>query len=140
MKTKTFTIGEVARQAEVGVETVRYYEREGLLEQAARKASGYRQFDDAVVSRLRFIKRAKELGFTLKEIKELLELKLTPGSKCVQVKQRAEAKVLDIEQKIRTLQRMKKGLKKLTASCSGQGTLSECPILEALEDEINGND
>ncbi|MEX1027022.1 MAG: heavy metal-responsive transcriptional regulator, partial [Candidatus Paceibacterota bacterium] len=118
---KPLTIGQVARQAGIGVETVRFYEREGLIEEPDRRASGYRQFEEVVVDRLRFIREAKELGFTLKEIKELLSLKLDPRSSCADVRQRAEAKIDDIEEKIRMLQRMKRALGKLTKACSGNG-------------------
>lgn len=135
---KPLTIGQVARQAGIGVETVRFYEREGLIEEPDRRASGYRQFEEAVVDRLRFIREAKELGFTLKEIKELLSLKLDPRSSCAEVKERAEAKIDDIEEKIRMLQRMKRALGKLTKACSGNGPASECPILESLD--TNGRD
>lgn len=134
---KTFTIGQVAREAGVGVETVRFYEREGLIEEPSRRASGYRQFDESVVDRLRFIREAKELGFTLNEIRELLSLKLDPASSCGDVKERAEVKIADIEEKIRTLQRMKRALVKLTKACSGDGPTSECPILESLDGRGN---
>lgn len=127
------SIGQLAQRAGVGVETVRFYEREGLLEEPSRKPSGYRQYDDAVIDRLRFIKRAKELGFTLKEVKELLSLRLEPTSRCADVKSKAEVKIADIESKIRTLQRMKKALVKVTKECSGIGTTSECPILDAID-------
>ena len=130
---KPLTIGQLAKRADVGVETVRFYEREGLLEEPDRRASGYRQYDEGVVRRLEFIRRAKELGFTLKEIKELLSLKLDPSTTCAEVKERAETKIEDIESKIRTLQRMKRALVKVTKSCSGNGPTSECPILEAIE-------
>ncbi|MBD3672136.1 MAG: MerR family DNA-binding protein [Planctomycetaceae bacterium] len=130
---KTFTIGQVAREAGVGVETVRFYERQGLIEEPSRRASGYRQFDEGVVDRLRFIREAKELGFTLNEIKELLSLKVDSSSSCADVKGRAEAKIADIEEKIRTLQRMKRALVKLTKACKGDGPTSECPILESLD-------
>lgn len=129
---KNFTIGQVAREAGVGVETVRFYEREGLIERPSRRASGYRQFDEAVVDRLRFIREAKVLGFTLNEIKELLSLKLDPASSCADVKDRAEVKIANIKEKIRTLQRMKRALVKLTKACSGDGPTSECPILESM--------
>jgi len=132
---KSFTIGQVAKHAGVGVETVRFYERKGLLEEPQRKASGYRQFDEQVVDRIRFIRRAKELGFTLNEIKELLELRLDPATTCADVKSRGEAKIEDVEEKIRSLQRMKQALVKLTKACSGRGGTSECPILEALDGE-----
>lgn len=130
---KTFTIGQIAREAGVGVETVRFYERKGLLAEPSRRASGYRQFDESVVDRLRFIREAKVLGFTLNEIKELLSLKLDPVSSCADVKSQAEAKIADIEEKLRTLQRMKRALLKLTKACSGNGPSSECPILESLD-------
>lgn len=132
---KPLTIGQVARNAEVGIETVRFYERQGLLEEPARKASGYRQYSEEVVARLRFIKRAKELGFALKEIKELLALRVDPDTTCVEVKRRAEGKIADVEQKIEDLQRIKKALVKLTSVCRGRGPTSECPILDALDGE-----
>lgn len=127
------TIGQVAQRAGVGIETVRYYEREGLLDRPSRRPSGYRQFDETVVTRLQFIRRAKELGFTLKEIKELLALRLEPTSKCADVKVRAQAKIADIESRIDTLNRIRWTLTKLTNQCSGRGTVSECPILDALD-------
>ncbi|QDU38799.1 Mercuric resistance operon regulatory protein [Maioricimonas rarisocia] len=131
----SFTIGQVARQAGVGVETVRFYERKGLLEKPARRASGYREFDEAVVDRIRFIRRAKELGFTLKEIKELLELRLSPATTCADVRSRAETKIVDIESRIQSLERMKHALVRLTRACSGRGRTTACPILEALDQE-----
>ena len=129
-------IGQLARRAEVGVETVRFYEREGLLEEPARRPSGYRQYDEGVVDRLRFIRRAKQLGFTLKEIRELLSLRIDPATTCGDVKSRAEAKLEDIAAKIRSLQRMKRALVKLTKACSGRGAASECPILESLDRHV----
>lgn len=132
---KHFTIGQVAKRAGVGVETVRFYEREGLLEEPERRPSGYRQFDATIVDRLRFIRRAKELGFTLKEIKELLSLKLDPSTTCADVKGRAEAKIADIEARITSLGRMKRALVKLAKACSGKKNTSACPILDALDGE-----
>lgn len=132
---KPLTIGQVAQQAGVGVETVRFYERQGLLEQPARRESGYRQYREDVVARLRFIKRAKGLGFALKEIKELLVLRVDPETTCREVKEQARAKIADIEAKIQSLLRMKDALVKLMATCRGRGPSSECPILDALEKE-----
>jgi MerR family copper efflux transcriptional regulator len=129
------TIGQVAKRAGIGVETVRFYEREGLLEEPERRPSGYRQFDESIVARLRFIRRAKELGFTLREIKELLSLKLDRSTTCADVKNRAEVKITDIEAKIESLKRMKRALVKLTKACSGRGETSDCPILDALDGE-----
>lgn len=130
---KLLTIGRVADRAGVGIETVRFYERKGLLDEPTRTAAGYRQFDEEVVGRLTFIGRAKELGFTLKEIKELLSLRLDRTSRCADVKAQAEAKIDDIECKLRTLKRMKRALVKITNQCSGKGATSQCPILDALD-------
>jgi MerR family copper efflux transcriptional regulator len=127
------TIGQVARRAGVGVETVRFYEREGLLEEPYRQASGYRQYDEDVVARLRFIRRAKGPGFSLKEIAELFALRDDPDATRADVRRRAEAKVADIEAKSRDLQRMREALLILTAACDGHGPVSGCPILEALD-------
>ena len=102
---KPLTIGEVARQAGVGIETVRFYERQGLLEEPERRASGYRQFDQEAVAVLKFIRRAKELGFTLKEIKSLLALRMDASATKAEVREQAKAKVADIEAKIADLQR-----------------------------------
>jgi MerR family mercuric resistance operon transcriptional regulator len=126
------TIGQLAKQAGVGVETVRFYERKGLLDAPPRRASGYRQYARAVVARLQFIKRAKALGFSLKEIGELLSLRVNPESTCDEVKSRAEAKIADIDNKLRDLQRMKAALLQLATACSGRGPTSHCPILDAM--------
>ena len=130
---ETLSIGQVARQGGVGVETVRFYERQGLLEKPPRKESGYRQYPPEAVSRLHFIKKAKEVGFSLKEIKELLLLRLDETATCQDVRSRAEAKILDIEQKLQALTRMKQALTDLTKACSGRGSVSECPILQSFE-------
>ncbi|QDU26665.1 Mercuric resistance operon regulatory protein [Anatilimnocola aggregata] len=129
----TLTIGQVAREAGIGVETVRFYEREGLLELPARRASGYRQFEPDAVARLRFIKQAQRLGFTLREIRELLSLKLNPGATRAQVRQRALDKVTDFDRRIADLKRMKKALAPLIEACDGRGKLDGCPILAAIE-------
>ena len=127
------TIGKVAQSAGLAIDTVRYYEREGLIDKPARSASGYRHFRPDVVARLRFIQQAKDLGFSLKEIRELLSLRVTPGKSCADVKARAEAKIADVEQRIAQLNRMKRALTKLATACSGRGPTSDCPILEAIE-------
>lgn len=129
----TLTIGKVAQRANLGIETVRFYEREGLVDEPPRGPSGYRHYPESVVPRLLFIKRAKELGFTLNEIKDLLSLRLDPETTCADVKQRAERKIADVEEKMRSLRRIKKALVRLTESCSGRGPVDECPILEALD-------
>jgi len=128
------TIGKVAQRAGVGVETIRFYERQGLISEPPRKDSGYRLYSPDAVARIRFIRKAKELGFSLKEIKELLSLRIDPLTDCADIQERAEAKVRDIEGKIQTLQRMKKALANLVAACPGRGPVSKCPILDTLED------
>lgn len=135
---KPLTIGKVARLAGVGVETIRFYEREGLIAEPPRKESGYRQYGAETVSRLRFIQRAKALGFSLKEIKELLFLRLDPGTTCENILDRAEGKILEIEEKIQTLQRMKKALEALAAACPGEGPVSQCPVIEVTDDFYEG--
>lgn len=135
---RALTIGQVAKRAGVGVETVRFYEREGLLEEPDRKDSGYRQYGQEVIARLCFIRKAKELGFTLKEIKELLSIRLDPTTTCADVRERAEAKIVDIENRISTLERLRQALVRVTGSCQGNGPTNQCPILDSLghqEDE-----
>lgn len=137
------TIGEVAKRTGVGVETIRFYEKQGLLAAPPRRRAtsasqaGRREYPPDVVVRIRFVQRAKELGFSLKEIGELLSLRLEPGITCANVRAKATAKLANIEQKIDTLGRMKTALVKLVEGCSGTGPTSECPILEALDREGN---
>lgn len=128
-------VGEVARQAGVNFQTIRYYERQGLLPKPARTASNYRLYPGDAVRRVRFVKRAQELGFTLKEIKELLSLRATPVGRCADVRRQASAKLQDIDERVGTLQAMRTALTKLVAQCSGKGPVSDCPILEALDSE-----
>jgi len=130
-------VGEVAKQAGVNLQTIHYYERRGLLPKPPRTGSNYRAYPDDAVLRVRFIKRAQELGFSLKEIKELLSLRAAPRTRCADVRDRAEAKVQDIDDKVRTLQAMQKALTKLISECSGKGPVTQCPILEALDSEDN---
>ena len=130
---KPLTIGQVAKDSGVGVETIRFYEREGLIGKAARLPSGYRQYDPEVIRRIRFIQRGKDLGFSLREIGELLSLRLARRRACADVKTRATAKIADVESKIAALERMKSALMRLTEACAGRGSVSECPILDALD-------
>ena len=132
---EALTIGQLAKQAGVGVETIRFYEREGLLAEPERRPSGYRQYTAEVVRRVRFIRHAKDLGFALKEIQELLELRVDPISTCADVRKRARAKIADINGRIAALERMKAALERLARSCRGRGPTSECPILEVLDRE-----
>jgi len=132
---KSLTIGHLAKQAGVNLETVRYYERRGLLLRPPRSASGYRLFPAEAARRLRFIRRAQELGFSLAEIGELLSLRVSRSTTSGDIRARAEVKIADIEGKINSLESMKKTLRKLTRVCGGCAPLVECPILESLDRE-----
>ena len=123
-------IGKLARLAGVNIDTVRYYERNGLLAPGKRLASGYRRYGDLEVARLLFIRRAQKLGFSLKEIKSLLGL--SAKKNVAQVKQAAQSKLADVDARIADLQRVRDGLALLVEACPGHGRASECPILRAL--------
>ena len=129
------TIGQLAKKANVNVQTVRFYERRGLMPEPPRRQSGYRQYSSDDLARIQFIKHAQEVGFTLKEISELLSLRVDPDTSCGEVKKRAMDKISEIEEKIRALQKMKKALSRLATTCRGEGPTSECPILEELQAE-----
>jgi MerR family copper efflux transcriptional regulator len=127
------TIGRLAKQAGVNIDTIRYYERNGLIPAASRRASGYREYRESDVQRLRFILRAKDLGFTLAEIAELISL--SADSNVGGVKRRAEQRLAQVEHKIKELQRVRRGLKTLIDACPGHGELEHCPIVAALNEE-----
>jgi MerR family transcriptional regulator, copper efflux regulator len=131
----TMTVGTVAKQAEVNIDTIRYYERRGLLPKPSRTQSGYRTFSEATVRRLRFIKNAQALGFTLSEIKQLFTLRITVGSTCTDVRNHAESKVADIDRKIKSLQAMKRALQQLVSACTADGPASECSFFENLNSQ-----
>jgi MerR family mercuric resistance operon transcriptional regulator len=133
----TYKIGEVARRANVNKETVRYYEKRGLIPKPDRRRSGYRIFTQRHIEQIKFIKRAQELGFTLKKIKELLELRTDEGTTCSEIQSEAQKKYQDVVEKINDLKRIKSTLTDLIDSCSGSGPKGDCPILEALEGESN---
>src|SRR5687768_369530 len=132
MDRETLRTGQVAAKAGVNVQTLRYYERRGLLAEPKRRRSGYREYRPDAVQLIRFIKRAQELGFTLTEVEELLRLRSDQVSACAEVKATAEAKIEDIEQKIQHLRAMKRALGLLSASCETEGSPRHCPILESL--------
>lgn len=132
---KALTIGHLAKQAGVNLETVRFYERRGLLPRPPRSAAGYRLFPAEAARRLKFIRRAQELGFSLAEIRELLSLRMSRATTSAAIRARAEAKIADIQAKIRTLESMKKTLRRLTRVCNGCAPVAECPILESLDGE-----
>jgi Hg(II)-responsive transcriptional regulator len=127
------TIGQLAKQAHVNRETVRYYERRRLISRPPRSISGYRVFSDDAVRRLRFIRHAKMLGFSLNEIRELLALRVDSIDACDRVRVRTQAKLPDIDNKIRSLRRMKAALTRLVGACERRGKTNDCPILDSLE-------
>ncbi len=127
--------GEVAKYACVGIETVRFYERQGLIEAPARTAGGYRQYPPATVLRIRFIKGARQAGFSLPEIKELLLLRVDSTTRCEDIRVRAEAKIEVIEEKIAALENVKGALVELITACRDKSDISECPILAAFEQD-----
>ena len=129
----TMTIGKLSKKTGVGIETIRFYEREGLILPPERRASSnYRQYDPGVVMRLSFIRRAKDLGFTLKEIKDLLHMQADTKRKCRLVKKKAKDKIEDINQKIVDLTKIKSVLEALEARCKEETISKDCPILQAL--------
>ena len=133
MTMNTLTIGQLAREAGIGVETIRFYERKGLLEEPLRKESGYRLYQAPDIDKLLFIQRAKSLGFSLNEIRELMSLRSDPGTTNREIKEMAASKLRDIEEKIAMLKGMRQSLKTLVEMCPGTGPTSNCPILGSLE-------
>ncbi len=127
------TIGQVARAASVHIETLRYYERRGLVPKPPRSPSLYRKYPDETVPRVQFVKHAQDLGFSLREIRELLSMRASPKARCADVKRRAETKIDEIESKIRALNAMRRALVRLVAQCDGKLPASACPILESLD-------
>ncbi len=130
------TRSEVAEKAGVNPETLRYYERKDLIPNPPRSDGGFRLYDESYVDRLRFIQRAKELGFTLSEIKGLLDIRVDDDATCRDVKAQAEEKLDEVEAKIKDLKRIRSALSTLAAACTGgEGPTSECPILDVMEED-----
>ncbi len=128
------TIGEVAKRSEVNIQTIRFYERKGLVLPETRSESGYRQYTDEAIRRVRFIKHAQEIGFSLKEIGELLTLRVDDDRTCADVRGKAEEKIAGVEMKILKLGQVKEALQGLVALCNVGTPASDCPILEALDE------
>ena len=130
------TAGKLAKAANVNVETLRYYEKRGLLPEPPRRDSGYRIYPEAEIERIRFIKGAQALGFTLDEIRELLEMRIDTQANRADVRERATRKVVSIREKIRALEAMEEALNHLIHQCHGDGSTAECPILEAIPNYV----
>lgn len=138
MSHETMRIGEVAASAGVNVQTLRYYERRGILQEPKRTPSGQRAYSTETVRFIRFIKRAQELGFSLEEVEDLLRLRAAERRDRTRVRQLAAAKVRDIDEKVRYLRAMRRALGVLLESCDCAGQDLACPILEALDDRSSG--
>ena len=126
------SIGRLAKETGLSVETIRFYERLGLIDSPPRKANSYRQYNAEDVRRVQFIQEAKAVGFSLKEIGELLSLRLDSDATCREARAKAQARLLDIEEKMHRLKRMQDALRRLVQQCRSLGPVSGCPILEAL--------
>lgn len=135
MDRETLRTGEVAARAGVNIQTLRYYERRGLLEVPERRASGYREYPTDAVRIIRFIKRAQGLGFTLTEVEELLRMRSDQTARCSEVRVAAQAKIDDIDRKLKSLRAMKRALGVLVSTCRNDASARECPILEALDEK-----
>jgi Hg(II)-responsive transcriptional regulator len=133
---RAMTVGRTAQLADVGIPTMRFYERAGLLPKPLRTAANYRLYPDGTVIRIRFIRRAQQLGFSLKEIRELLELRVNRKKSCSDVRQLAGEKIADIETRMRSLQRMRRALLRLSDQCDAEAGRSTCPLLDSLEADI----
>lgn len=131
----TMTIGRLARRVGVGVETLRFYETKGLIEAPPRKSSGYRLYPVDTVSRVEFIKMARELGFSLEEIREILDLRVETETSCDDVRRRGEAKLAQVREKLEVLRNMEKALEALVATCDEQGADARCPFLDAWAEQ-----
>jgi Hg(II)-responsive transcriptional regulator len=127
------TRGQVATAAEVHSETLRYYERRGLLPAVRRTAAGYRQYEPDAVTRIRFIKHAQKLGFSLPEIRELLALRVRDGAACADVARRSRDQLALVRRKIDDLQRIQRTLRRLVAACAKRRPTDQCPVLASLE-------
>ncbi|HEX4872973.1 MAG TPA: heavy metal-responsive transcriptional regulator [Nevskiaceae bacterium] len=131
-RSPALTIGAAARAAGVAIDTLRYYERSGLLDPAQRSGSGYRLYGPAEVARLRFIRQAKALGFRLDDIADLLRLQDGGGDR-VEVRDKARVRLADLDRKIRELSAIRAALAGLLARCHGSGPLAGCPIIEGVQ-------
>ena len=128
------TISKVAKKAGVGIETVRFYERKGLVDQPPKPPSGgFRVYPAEATERIRFIRQAQELGFSLREIKELLSLRMDPATDCADVRERAQTKLDEVNRKVAQMKGIQTALEKLIAACPGQGALQVCSIIDAIE-------
>ena len=138
---ENITISKAAALAGVGVETIRFYERKGMIAQPLKpRGGGYRQYSDEIVQHIRFIRQAQELGFSLKEIHELLSLRADPKSECSEVQRRANQKLSEVQGKLAQLKNIEAALQKIIAACPSHGGLDGCSIISAMERRAHGPD
>lgn len=130
---KQLKIGQVAKQSGLTVETVRYYEQRGLIPEPQRLDSGYRVYPESILTRLNFINRCKDLGFSLQEISELLSIQIDPDNSSALVKEQVEHKISLVKEKISELQKLQDSLEQLSGMCCGEGSVSNCPIIDFLK-------
>jgi len=130
---KQLKIGQVAKQSGLTVETVRYYEQRGLIPEPQRLDSGYRVYPESILTRLNFINRCKDLGFSLQEISELLSIQIDPDNSSALVKEQVEHKIELVKEKISELQKLQGSLEQLSGMCCGEGSVSDCPIIDFLK-------
>ncbi|HVA65554.1 MAG TPA: heavy metal-responsive transcriptional regulator [Elusimicrobiota bacterium] len=133
MSERYLQIGAIAKRARVNIQTIRYYERRGLVSPEGHRESGYRLYSGEAIKKIRFIKNAQDLGFTLEEIMSLLKLQVSRKSKCGQVKRKAEEKIADVRSKINSLKAIERALLGLVKSCRSRSETDPCPILKSLE-------
>lgn len=138
--TGTFTIGQIARKTDVSVETIRFYQRRGLLDTPPKDSQGYRQYTGDTVEDIRFIRNAKLLGFTLKEIATLLQYRRMPGSNCGEARVLAVQKSAEMNKRLRELQQVNSIINQLIGRCSGDEEIHDCPIIKALDSCDTGSD
>lgn len=128
------TIGKLAELVDVNVETIRFYQREGIIKEPAKRLNGYRYYNEADAAKITFIKKVKELGFSLKEIKELLEINTKPRATCSLVKEKVSQKINEIDEKINDLKKIKQSLTKLSCACDeNAGEMKKIKVMDCFE-------
>lgn len=135
MNRRPFTRSQLAKQASVNAATIRYYERKGLLPRALRSPTGYRLYSESTIRQVKLVKRVQALGFTLAEIGELFALRATPEQDCSGICSQIRQKLAVIDRRILDLRTIRNALARMAKNCDGKGTVRECGVLEALEED-----
>lgn len=135
---QSYTISQIAKVAGVGVETIRFYQRQKLLETPSKKLGSIRHYDETHIEKIEFIKKSQSVGFTLSEIKELLKLRLSPNSDCTPIKKRTQVKIAEVEKKIEDLENILEALKRFESKCNSKETTGKCSILDGIKELPNG--